>query len=375
MKKILSLALALSLCFSLSVPAFAASGKINFTDVASNAYYADAVTWAISEGITTGTSATTFSPNATCTKSQILTFLWRANGSPASTISNPFSDVSAGAYYADAATWSYEKGLVSGSAFNGDTSATRAATVTYLWKLAGSPSASAANFTDVPNNANYAQAVAWAVAEGITSGTGTATFSPNATCTRGQIVTFLYRDLADPSSKGQGFEYYGLEPMAKLDVEYPFTTACSDDKSKTTTGTVRFTNYSRKSLGNGYDEICISLDYTFSDTAAATYGYTAYAGSMDYYLFSDDLGVKEDIYADVAINWNGKTYTDCSESFYVGMNGWIVDHGTVWIDVVAQVPTGYDGYVVAAYAILGDNSVPDSVKSLGSENLVMFRCI
>lgn len=374
MKKILSLALALSMCFSLSVPAFAASGKNNFTDVASNAYYADAVTWAISEGITTGTSATTFSPNATCTKSQILTFLWRANGSPASTISNPFSDVSAGAYYADAAIWSYEKGLISGSTFNGDIPATRATTVTYLWKLAGSPSASPVNFTDVPNGENYSQAVAWAVSDGITSGTSATTFSPAATCTRGQIVTFLYRDLADPSSAGQGLEYYGLKPTAKLDTEYPFTSACRDDKSKTTTGTVRFTNYSRKSLGNGYDEIYISLDYTFSDDAAATYGYTTRTAGMDYYLFSDDLGVKEDIYKDVAINWNGRTYTDCSESFYIGMNGWIVDHASVWVDVIAHVPTGYDGYVVAAYADLGVALDSDSIKSFGNDNLIMFRC-
>lgn len=168
-----------------------------FTDVATNAYYADAVTWAVGENITSGTTATTFSPNATCTKAQILTFLWRANGSPASTISSPFSDIPTGAYYADAAVWAYEKGLISGVTFSGDTPATRADTVTYLWKLAGSPDASPANFSDVPANAEYAEAVAWAVKEGITSGTGSTTFSPDVTCTRGQIVTFLYRAFAE----------------------------------------------------------------------------------------------------------------------------------------------------------------------------------
>ena len=167
-----------------------------FTDVSANAYYADAVLWAVENGITSGTSATTFSPNNTCTTAQILTFLWRANGSPVVSGDNPFSDVSTGAYYYQAALWAREKGLIFGSAFNGDTPCTRAATVTYLWKLAGQPSAGASGFTDVPSSASYAQSVAWAVQEGITSGTSASTFSPNNTCTRAQIVTFLYRDMA-----------------------------------------------------------------------------------------------------------------------------------------------------------------------------------
>ena len=164
-----------------------------FTDVSANAYYADAVLWAVENGITSGTSATTFSPNNTCTTAQILTFLWRANGSPVVSGDNPFSDVSTGAYYYHAALWAREKGLIFGSAFNGDTPCTRAATVTYLWKLAGQPSAGASGFTDVPSSASYAQSVAWAVREGITSGTSASTFSPDNTCTRAQIVTFLYR--------------------------------------------------------------------------------------------------------------------------------------------------------------------------------------
>lgn len=167
-----------------------------FTDVSANAYYADAVLWAVENGITSGTSATTFSPNNTCTTAQILAFLWRANGSPVVSGDNPFSDVSTGAYYYQAALWAREKGLIFGSAFNGDTPCTRAATVTYLWKLAGQPSTGASGFTDVPSSASYAQAVAWAVREGITSGTSASTFSPDNTCTRAQIVTFLYRDMA-----------------------------------------------------------------------------------------------------------------------------------------------------------------------------------
>ena len=165
-----------------------------FTDVKSSDYYADAVLWAVEKKITSGTSATTFSPGATCSKAQILTFLWRANGSPEPTAANPFTDIKPADYFYKAALWASEKGLVSGSTFGANTDCTRAMTVEYLWKVAGSPTPSAkASFTDVPANADYAQAVAWAVENKITSGTGGGNFSPAATCTRGQIVTFLYR--------------------------------------------------------------------------------------------------------------------------------------------------------------------------------------
>ena len=168
------------------------SAAPQFSDVAADDYYADAVKWAVDKGVTAGTSATTFSPNSTCTTAQILTFLWRANGSPAPAGNN--AAVPAGQYYTDAANWALEKGLT--DAFSADTPATRAATVTYLWKLAGKPAADAAAFTDVDAGAEYAQAVAWAVKEGITAGTSATTFAPDNTCTRGQIVTFLYRNLA-----------------------------------------------------------------------------------------------------------------------------------------------------------------------------------
>ena len=165
-----------------------------FTDVKSNDYYADAVLWAVEKNITSGTSKTMFSPGATCSKAQILTFLWRANGSPEPTAANPFTDIKPADYFYKAALWAAEKGLVSGSTLGAITDCTRAMTVEYLWKAAGSPTPSAkASFTDVPANADYAQAVAWAVENKITSGTGGGNFSPAATCTRGQIVTFLYR--------------------------------------------------------------------------------------------------------------------------------------------------------------------------------------
>ena len=165
-----------------------------FTDVKTSDYFADAVQWAVERNITSGTSKTTFSPDATCSKAQILTFLWHANGSPEPTAANPFADIQTGDYFYKAALWAAEKGLVSGSTFGANTDCTRAMTVEYMWKAAGSPApAGKADFDDVPANADYAQAVAWAVEKNITSGTGDGNFSPAATCTRGQIVTFLYR--------------------------------------------------------------------------------------------------------------------------------------------------------------------------------------
>ena len=170
-----------------------------FVDVAESAYYYDAVAWAVAEGITSGTSATTFSPDASCTRAQMVTFLWRAAGSPKATGSNPFSDVTSGSYYYDAVLWAVENGITSGTSattFGPDATVTRGQTVTFLYRAAGSPAASGSSFADVSADAYYADAVAWAVAEGITSGTGNNAFSPDADCTRGQIVTFMYRNMA-----------------------------------------------------------------------------------------------------------------------------------------------------------------------------------
>ena len=174
-------------------------GSIAFTDVASSAYYYDAVKWAVENGITSGTSATTFSPDASCTRAQMVTFLWRANGSPKAAGANPFTDVNADAYYYDAVLWAVENGITSGTsatAFSPDMTVTRGQTVTFLHRANGSPAVSGSNpFTDVAADAYYAAAVQWAVAEDVTAGTAAATFSPDMACTRGQIVTFLYRDM------------------------------------------------------------------------------------------------------------------------------------------------------------------------------------
>lgn len=165
-----------------------------FTDVKISAYYAEPVKWAVDNGVTVGTSATTFSPDATCTNAQILTFIWRAAGSPTPSLANPFTNLAGSEYYAKAAVWAYSMDMVSGTAFDANKACTRAMTMEYLWKQAGSPTVAASGkFTDVSSSAAYATAVAWAVNNGITVGTSGTTFSPDSICTRGQIMTFLYR--------------------------------------------------------------------------------------------------------------------------------------------------------------------------------------
>ncbi len=168
-----------------------------FTDVPADAYYAEAVEWAVSQGITAGTSATTFSPDAGCTRGQVVTFLWRAAGSPLVTDAMDFTDVPADAYYAEAVRWAVSQGITAGTSattFSPEAICTRGQIVTFLWRTAGSPVVTdATGFTDVSAGAYYAKAVRWAVSQGITAGTSATTFSPESICTRSQIVTFLFR--------------------------------------------------------------------------------------------------------------------------------------------------------------------------------------
>ena len=173
-----------------------------FIDVPKGSYYEQAVNWAVAQGITTGTSATTFSPNAACTRAQAVTFLWRAAGSPAPlSRAMPFTDVAEGSYYHDAVLWAVEQSITVGTSaatFSPDAKCTRAQIVTFLWRSQKSPAAdSEIPFTDVAADAYYADAVLWAAENGITGGTSATTFSPDADCTRAQIVTFLYRCLGD----------------------------------------------------------------------------------------------------------------------------------------------------------------------------------
>ena len=177
---------------------FKAAGNNPFTDVPAGSYYEDAVIWAVDKGITTSTSATTFNPNGICTRAQAVTFLWRAAGSPAAKSgAMPFADVKAGSYYYDAVLWAVEQGITKGTSetmFSPDATCTRAQIVTFLWRSQKSPAAGTANpFADVKAGAYYADAVLWAVKEDVTKGTTNTTFSPDATCTRAQIVTFIYR--------------------------------------------------------------------------------------------------------------------------------------------------------------------------------------
>ncbi len=172
--------------------------RSSFVDVPSGSYYEDAVDWAVANGITTGTDAAHFSPDGICTRAQAVTFLWRATGRPApESRTMPFTDVPADSYYYDAVLWAVENGIAKGTSsttFSPDDTCTRAQIVTFLWRSEQSPAAGSSNpFTDVSADAYYADAVLWAVKEAITTGTTRTNFSPDAECTRAQIVTFLWR--------------------------------------------------------------------------------------------------------------------------------------------------------------------------------------
>ncbi len=172
--------------------------RSSFVDVPSGSYYEDAVDWAVANGITTGMDAAHFSPDGICTRAQAVTFLWRAAGRPApESRTMPFTDVPADSYYYDAVLWAVENGITKGTSsttFSPDDTCTRAQIVTFLWRSEQSPAAGSSNpFTDVSADAYYADAVLWAVKEAITTGTTRTTFSPDAECTRAQIVTFLWR--------------------------------------------------------------------------------------------------------------------------------------------------------------------------------------
>ena len=172
-----------------------------FTDVPAGAFYFDPVAWAVEEGITTGATATTFNPNGTCQRAVVVTFLWRAAGCPSPTSSkNPFTDVKPTDFFYEAVLWAVEQGITNGTSaneFSPYKECNRAQVVTFLWRSQGSPASNAeVAFTDVVPGQFYAAAVAWAVEKGITNGMGDGTFGINSICNRAQVVTFLYRTLA-----------------------------------------------------------------------------------------------------------------------------------------------------------------------------------
>ena len=175
---------------------FVKTAATSFADVPANAYFADAVKWAVDKGITNGLSDTMFGPYESCTRAQIVTFLWRAASSPEPKTASSFTDVPASAYYAKAVAWAVENGITNGmteTTFAPNATCTRGQSVTFLYRALKGTASGSTNFTDVKSDAFYADAINWAVANNVTNGTSNTTFSPNADCTRAEIVTFLYR--------------------------------------------------------------------------------------------------------------------------------------------------------------------------------------
>lgn len=170
---------------------------VSFTDIKKSDFFYESVLWAAEKGITSGVAKNRFDPNGGCTRAQVVTFIWRAMGSPSASGRTGFTDVPTGAYYAEAVRWAVKNGVTNGTSanrFSPDAPVTRAQVVTFLWRAKGEQRAkSAASFTDLKKNAYYLDAVSWAVEKKITTGTSRTAFSPESVCTRGQIVTFLYR--------------------------------------------------------------------------------------------------------------------------------------------------------------------------------------
>ena len=224
-KKKRMLTLLLCLCTVLTLLPVSAMAA-GFTDVKAGDYFAQPVDWAVSKGITNGTSNTTFSPNQTCTRAQILTFLWRAAGSPVSGFSGTYySDVAEDAYYAKATNWATEWGLldIEGVYLKPDTPCSRGEAIQYIWAVAKRPGAAAVSFKDIKAGTPLANAVSWAVHAGVTNGTSATTFSPNQTCTRGQIVTFLHRyfvgaqNVVVPQPQKPAVDQTKLDPLPPAD--------------------------------------------------------------------------------------------------------------------------------------------------------------
>lgn len=212
-KRTISTIITIGMLLSLFVvPAHAAS---KFTDVADTAYYANSVVWAVNKGITTGKTDTTFAPNEQCTKAQIITFLWRAFGSPEPEVekinaiiefpnNNPFTDLDGTEYYFKAAQWAFTQEIVLTDEFNGDQPCTRQYAMRYMYITAGRPEqTNYVQFSDLPNEPGLRSAIYWGVNNGITNGTTETTFSPETICTRAQIVTFLYRYLGNDQTTQQ----------------------------------------------------------------------------------------------------------------------------------------------------------------------------
>ncbi|MBQ3258821.1 MAG: S-layer homology domain-containing protein [Oscillospiraceae bacterium] len=200
-KSCLSLLMALCILMSLSPMVFAADNL--FTDVKATDWYYSSVLWAKEQGITSGKGEMNFAPNEGCTRAQVVTFLWAANGRPLPLRKcNPFGDVSPDAWYATAVLWAVEKGITSGTSsdtFSPDAECTRAQIVTFLYAAVGKPKVTGVSrFADVADTDWYARPVTWAMENKVTSGIGNGNFGPDNICTRAQVVTFLYKVYGTP---------------------------------------------------------------------------------------------------------------------------------------------------------------------------------
>ncbi len=197
MKRVLAILLTLALCLSL-VGSLAYAGEASFADVEKGDYFYNPVRWAVYNSITTGATVTTFNPDDICTRAQAVTFLYRTVRPTFGSVSNPFTDVAEGKYYYNPVLWAVREGITTGmtpTQFGPNQQCTRAQIVTFLWRTVGKPSPTGTGcpFSDVNADDYFYDAVMWAVEKGITTGTNATSFSPDKFCTRGQIVTFLYR--------------------------------------------------------------------------------------------------------------------------------------------------------------------------------------
>ena len=267
-----------------------------FFDVAAGQFFAQPVEWAVEQGITRGTGTYTFSPASPCTRGEAVTFLWRAAGSPSAAGKAEFSDVKAGKFYADAVAWAVEKGVANGMGdgrFSPDVPCTRGHIVTFLWRANGSPAPkSRAGFSDVPTGQFYTDAVAWAVENGITNGKGDGKFSPNAPCTRGEIVTFLYRargQTPEPEqSWSDGYRQFVLQHQFLLDkdrdysIEAGFFPVALVDLDRDGTPELL--------LGNGHDGRALRAAYCYT-YAQGKVAYLGIAPTEAYYDPQDRVGL------------------------------------------------------------------------------------
>lgn len=196
-RKLLSSVLVLAMVLVMCGAAWSPVSAAQFDDVKASDYYSNAVNWAYNNWVTAGKDATHFAPKEPCTREQVVTFLWRSNGSPLVNGESPFDDVRVTNYFFSPVVWAVSNNITAGTGdrlFGVGKACTRAMVVTFLWRNAGSPTVlNGATFSDVSRNDYFYQAVQWAVSKKITAGTGNGRFSPNATCTRGEIVQFLYK--------------------------------------------------------------------------------------------------------------------------------------------------------------------------------------